>query len=521
MREILTGGQMKACDKETIEQFGVSSPVLMERAALACVDALMQHFACCEEDGQPVLILCGNGNNGGDGVAIARILYERGVNVVFCMTGLPDLQPETAKEKLSADCLAQYRSARAYGILQITYTQAICGLQAHDFPVVVDAMFGVGLSRPLREHDAKMVVAVNESGAKVLAVDMPTGIHADTGAVMGCAVQADMTVTFAFAKRGQILFPGRSYCGECITADIGITKYALARSLRTHAAFAYDKSDLKRLPARSDSSNKGTYGKVLAIAGSREICGAAYLCGAAAYRTGAGLVQIISEEANRVALQTMLPEALLKFYKEEDIKETEGTVSKLLADKLRWASVTAIGPGLSQSAAADALLCGTLENCRTPLVIDADGLNLLARNISLLSACQCPVIITPHMMEMSRLTGVSVAELKTDPVRYASAFAKAHQVICVLKDACTVVCDEDGQVFLNTSGNNGMSTGGAGDVLTGVICGLLAQHMEPFAAACLGVYLHGCAGDLAAETSGTYGLTARCLLEGLQKLLKG
>lgn len=526
MHDVLTGQQMKDCDRRTIREFGVPSPVLMERAALACVEELLQlsFWDWGERNHQPrILILCGSGNNGGDGIAVGRILLERGICPLLHMAGGCD--------RLSADCSLQLSIARKYGMEEIDRRQALSMLSEDRADIVVDALFGVGLSRDLEEPFTSLVRAVNASRAKVLAVDIPSGIHADTGQCMGEAVRADVTVTFGFYKRGQLLYPGRQYCGVCRVRNIGITKAALAEDLIP--CICYDSSDLRRLPARSADSNKGDCGKVLLVAGSKKICGAAYLCGMAAYKTGAGLVRLFTEVTNRTALQQMLPEALLTFYSEEEPKESGGgSPAAELGEAMAWSTVVGIGPGLGTEETAKKLLERALCGQEKPVVMDADALNLLAKAPELLRERQerlregedhgkeklPPLIFTPHMGEMSRLTGVSIGKLKEDPLGYAAALAQKYGAVCVLKDACTVVCDHRGNSFLNTSGNSGMSTGGSGDVLTGVICGLLAQGMEPFEAAALGVYLHGCAGDAAAEKTGEYGLIAGNLIRGIEEL---
>lgn len=533
MKYVLTGSQMQRCDKKTIEQFGVPSLVLMERAALSCVDELLKlplgkgkssnqcSVATCLERGMPVniLVVCGNGNNGGDGVAIARILAERGIASTLFFPGKV-VAPERA---CSADCQKQLAIARAYGVEETDRETVYYQMEKQQYDVIVDAMFGVGLSRELDKAYQQIISRINRSGARVLAVDIPSGIHADNGKVMGMAVQADVTVTFGFYKRGHLLYPGKAYTNVCKVKDIGIPMQALADE--DHSCICYERKDLDALPARSPWSNKGTYGKVLMIAGSREICGAAYFSGMAAYKTGCGLVQLMTEAANKQELQRMLPEALFTFYKQQEENselQQQAELDRFQAffdGKLSWATVVGIGPGLGQSADARMLLKMVLAQDKQPVVLDADALNLVAEDLGLLADCHAPVIVTPHMGEMSRLTGKSIQQLKEDPIKEAMEFARTFHVVCVLKDACTVVCDPEGQVYLNTSGNNGMSTGGSGDVLTGIICGLLAQHMAPFDAAKLGVFVHGCAGDRAAIEHGEYGVIARNLLKGIGEII--
>ncbi len=517
MKQVLTGAQMKECDRKTIEEFGIPSPVLMERAALACVEELLKLLP--EGRTPRILTVCGKGNNGGDGVAIARILKERGLDPVLWMPWDWETEPEEFYRKLSLDCGAQLRAADAYGVKRISLEQALKAIRENEYDVIVDAMFGVGLSRELKEPYVSLIREINRCDSRVLAVDMPTGIHTDTGQCMGMALKADVTVTFGFYKRGQILYPGRSYCGSCVLKDIGIT--ALALPPDGNGCFVFEPEDLQRLPARRADSNKGTYGKVLLAAGSRDICGAAYLSGMAVFRTGAGLLQIVTEETNRKALTELIPEALFAFYRQDSLTES------WIREKISWATAAAVGPGLGTGDPGLTLLKELLRST-LPLVIDADGLNLLAAHKMLekerlfqrgWDTKEVSVIITPHMAEMSRLTGVPVEELKKDPAGYGKAFAARYGCVCVLKDACTAVCDPEGRCFLNTTGNSGMAKGGSGDVLTGVICGLLAQKLPLFESAVLGVYLHGLAGDRALDKKGPYSFLARDLIREIGELI--
>lgn len=272
-------------------------------------------------------------------------------------------------------------------------------------------------------------------------------------------------------------------------------------------------SMLNLLPQRRSRSHKGTYGKVLCIAGSKNMAGAAYLCSYAALRTGAGMVRIFTPEVNRIILQTLLPEAIMTTYENMD------SMLEQLSDALSWADTVAIGPGLGKGAVSASLLEQVMKNWHNPLVVDADGLNLLAEHMELLEQHEGSLIITPHVGEFSRLTGLTMKEISEDIPGQARKFAKAHQCICVLKDAPSAIASPD-EGTINTTGNNGMSTAGSGDVLTGIIAGLLAQESDPLTAARLGTWLHGRAGDLAAAKEGTYGLIARHLIEYLPQAMK-
>lgn len=495
MELLLNAAQMKQYDRDTIDKIGIPSMVLMERAALCFVEELARHAF----DLSSVLILCGSGNNGGDGFAIARLLSEKGVTVRTAFVG--------KDSSMTEETAMQRRICENYGIKICT------DFQAFEYTTIVDAIFGIGLSRPVEGHYAELITWVNEQKAVKAAVDIPSGISADSGKILGTAVKADLTVTFACRKIGQILYPGAEYCGEVICRNIGILPERLPASNVSADVFTYEKSDLHNLIQRTPYSNKGTYGKVLLIAGSQGMSGAACLAATAAYRSGCGLVRVFTPDCNRQILQTVLPEAIVTAYSEQEIPLT------LLRQSMEWADVIGIGPGLGTAQTAQRILETVLRESKKPMVIDADGLNLLSVQPALLHFAKAPVILTPHIGEMMRLTERQKSDITEDIIFAASSYAKKYGIICVLKDARTVV--SDGQKnYLNTSGNHGMAVGGSGDVLTGIICGLLAQGMDPFHGAALGVYLHGLAGDLARKKLSAYSMIAGDILNQLGQVLK-
>ncbi len=495
MKYLLSASEMKQWDKNTIEQFHMPAMVLMERAALKVVEAMLEN----QLDLSRVLVLCGSGNNGGDGIAVARLLFQQGIKADIYFPG--------NREKATEETKRQIKIAEQYG-LEINTT-----LQSETYTVIVDALFGIGLDREIegRFREALQEMAdLQKTGAEVVAVDMPSGIHSDTGEVMGIALKADMTVTFAGPKLGQIFYPGALYCGKLIVSDIGITEESLGEK---PLAFTYEETDLKKLPCRSPAGNKGTFGKTLVVAGGQEMSGAAYFSAYAALRSGAGMVRIYTGSRNRQALQSLLPEAILTVYEEED-----GTFVRL-KECLSWADNVILGPGLGQGEQARALFQKVLQENKKPCLIDADGLNLLAKMPDWPSF-SFPAVVTPHMGEMARLTGKSVEELKRNPAEAAKRYAKEKQLVCVLKDARTIVAWGAEAYYVNTSGNCGMATAGSGDVLTGVIAALLGQGMSMEEGAVLGVYLHGLAGDSAMAEKGAAGMIAGDILEGISRVRK-
>lgn len=483
---------MKECDRVTIEEYGVPSLVLMERAALAAVDCLTDGSFCLER----VLVVCGSGNNGGDGFAIARLLWERNVAVAVLFAG--------KEEALSKDARIQKNICENYGMNIGT------NLEAAEYTCIVDAIFGVGLSREIKGHYKELIEKINTASAEVLAVDIPSGISADNGHVMGTAVRAKRTVTFAFAKLGQMLYPGAAYCGELVVKDIGITCKSFRREFPS--VFFMESEDLCRLPQRTAYANKGTYGKALIVAGQKNMCGAACLAGEAAYRMGTGLVKICTEECNRTIVQAKLPEALLFTYE----KEIGGEQTDAL---LSWPTAAGVGPGLGTGEGKWELLRLLLSGGSYPLVLDADALNLLAGRVDELKKCRRPIIVTPHIGEMVRLTGLTKEEILANLVETCRGFAREYGVICILKDARTVISDGR-EACINRTGTDGMATGGSGDVLTGILTGLLAQGVGAFTAAKLAVWIHGRAGEMAAERLGRRGMLAGNILEEIPKILR-
>lgn len=493
MRYLPNGTWMGKADAYTIEQLGIPSIVLMEHAALKTVEAMEQEAI----DLGKVLIVCGSGNNGGDGFAVARLLKQKGCSVTVLFTG--------KESSMSPECKIQAHAVRCLGIPIVTE------LPDESFPLVVDAIFGVGLNREIQGHYKELIQQLNELPGQKVAVDIPSGIHAGTGQVLGVAFQADLTVSFQCEKLGTVLFPGKSFAGKVLPADIGIQENIFAKE--REVCYTLDLADVPSLlPRRKANSHKGSYGKVLMITGSEGMAGAAYLSAKAAYTCGAGLVQIYTPTSNRVVLQQLLPEAIVTTYEDFDQKH--------LRELLEWADVICIGCGFGQSEVSHQILKCVLTHRQVPCVVDADGINLLSCSMEYVIPNSDPLILTPHLKEMSRLTGCSVAEIQEKRFQILDEFCNHYDAVCVLKDARTVVAREGKQYFVNTAGNQSMAKAGSGDVLAGVITGMLAGHLEPYDAAVAGVYLHACGGDHAKETLGSYSVLAEDLIAHIGAVIK-
>lgn len=490
MEYILTSKQMKELDVRTIEEMKIMSAVLMEKAALGVIKAIEDNYG----DPDRIMIVCGTGNNGGDGIAVGRILTLKGKQVRIVLIG--------EESKATSETKRQIEIADKYNI-KIYNT-----FDNFEYNVVIDALFGIGLTREVTGIYKDAIDFMNEAKGLKVAIDIPSGISADNGKVMGVAFQAELTAAIAYKKIGHLLYPGASYCRKIVVSDIGI--YG-AETI--NCAISYERLNLNQRPKRYAYSNKGTYGKALIIAGSINMSGAAYLAAYAAYKTGCGLVRIVTPHENREILQSILPEAILSTY---DSKHPD---LQLIQDAIEWANVIDIGPGLGISETAKRILELVLKKRTCPLVMDADAINLLAMDELLLEENLENVIITPHLKEMSGICKKRIEEIKEDLVGMATRLALKHKLICVLKDARTIVADYDKKVYINQSGNLGMAKAGSGDILSGMITGLLAQHISPFESATLGVYMHGAAGDIAAKKLGEYSLLARDIADQIGSVM--
>ncbi|MDF2472383.1 MAG: hypothetical protein K0R21_165 [Anaerocolumna sp.] len=505
---------MKAIDDYTIERIGIPSMVLMERASLHVVEQIKLHG----DKNSRILAVCGYGNNGGDGIGAARILFCQGYYVKLLMVGEESKATVQTKEQLTI--------ARNLGL------SIDSNINFNEYTIIIDAIFGIGLSKPISGVFETIIEEINKNKNKyiVFSVDIPSGLSADTAKPYNIAVKADYTISFGLIKKGMLLYPGYEYTGEIITADIGFPEIAIEAVNPNY--FTYDLDDLKRLPIRMSHSNKGTYGKVLIIAGSTDISGACFFSAKAAYRTGAGIVKVVTAHENKGMIQTLLPEALITTYHSNE-KLSQDTINKIVQD-INWASVVVFGPGVGVNLLSEQLLDMVIQYTEVPLIIDADGINLLAKRVGVVSTLTddsiipsilelkeklpAQTILTPHLLELSRLIKLPLAIIQDDLFHIAEKCTQLNKLIYVIKDDRTIVANEEMR-YINLSGNSGMATAGAGDVLTGIIAGLIAQGLPQFEAATLGVYIHGLAGDKAVQIKGNYGVTASDIMEAIADVL--
>jgi len=504
--KLATSEQMRTLDRATIEGYGIPGVVLMENAGRAVAEAAAQTAAAMASDGH-ILVLCGRGNNGGDGFVAARHLHNKGLSVEICLL--------TEADKLSGEAAANYNIARQMGltIREMPEAQGLddC-LVAAD--LVIDAILGTGISGEVRGAARTGIEAVNKANLPVIAVDIPSGVSADTGAILGEAVEAQRTLTFGLAKVGHYCYPGCRYCGEIEIVDISLpADLVAAQQIPTNLATAAEASAM--LPARWADMHKGDAGRLLIVAGSVGMTGAAALAGLGAARSGAGLVTLAIPASLNDIIEAKCTEVMTLPLPETDQHSLAPPAEEEIQQFADGCAAVALGPGISQVPATAQLARALIAQLPQPLVIDADGLNACAADPQILTQRSGPTIITPHPGELSRLTHKPISAIQQDRVGAARQAADDLHCIVVLKGAGTVIATPDGEAWINSTGNSGMASGGVGDVLTGVISALLAGGASPLAAAVSGTYYHGLASDWAAEHSGERGLVASDLLEQL------
>ncbi len=565
MLKIATAKEMQEIDRITIKKYGIAGTVLMERAGLVVADKINELFFQKSEHRtqriknpslppfvkggmggfsdlkeiiyQKIIILCGGGNNGGDGFVVARLLHEQGKEVKVFLSANPG--------DLKGDAKIHYYFAiksgvKIYPIKKfLTLNSKLLTLNS----VIVDSLLGTGLSKPVAGDLAKCITFINNQRASaipnfsVVSVDIPSGISSDTGQIMGCAVKADYTVTFGLPKRGHMLYPGAEHTGKLFIEDIGFPEELLAsEKIKVNLI---DKPDvIQMLPQRQKYSHKGTYGHVLIIAGSKGKTGAAFMSAKACLRAGAGLVTIgVPESLSNIFQARVTEEMVLPLPDKGNGTLSFRAVDAILKFANQKADVLAIGPGISVSEDISKLVGALIVNSKVPMVIDADGINAIAGRSSTLKKAKAPVILTPHVGEMARLLvgnaewGMRNADLKSkiqnpkskieeNRIDTAISFAKKTKTCLVLKGVPTVIATPGGNAFINPTGNPGMATAGTGDVLTGMISALLAQGLSPQDAAISGIYMHGITGDVVAERKGEHSLIASDMIKTIPAVFK-
>ncbi len=502
---VLNASQMREADRRTISDLGVPSLVLMENAGRQVVAAMEAAFDDLES--LRVAVLCGRGNNGGDGFVVSRTLAQRGIEVITFLVG--------TSAGVRGDARVNLDIIGRLGLTVVELAGAedweLHSTEALDCDLVVDAMFGTGLTAPVGGIFETIVADINESGKPVVSIDLPSGLSADTPELIGNAIEADVTVTLGAPKLSLVLPPGDQLAGKLVVAEIGIPQSVIDEVEGPRIALLTPEDLRPLVPPRARDAHKGSFGHVLIVAGSRGKTGAAHLAGTAALRSGAGLSTVATP-----ASCLPIVAALGAEYMTVDLPETsDGVIAAAGLNRVleQPHNVIAAGPGLGTGLDQEAFISGLLDRAVAPLVLDADALNVFSGQADRLMPREGQVvIITPHPGEMARLLGTTVAEVQAHRLDAARNFAVAHKLFVVLKGHRTLVATPDGKVFINRTGNPGMATGGSGDVLTGMIAGWLGQLRDAEAACKLAVYLHGAAGDLAEADEGEVAMTAGDIL---------
>ena len=526
--KVVTAAEMRQIDQHTIQGIGIPGIVLMETAGSAIVRAIEQHYPTCKRIG----ICAGKGNNGGDGIVIARQLAHIGYDVHLFLvspldsfTGEAQINLQIAKNlNLQIVELLSNGDSNPPTPLIRGDLGGLGDLGGYNCDLLVDAILGTGLRGEVRHPIATIINAINKLPTPILSVDLPSGLDADTGNPLGTCVRADRTVTIGLPKRGLLVHPGAELAGKLEVVDIGFPEQVIsAQNIKAHWTTTAQAAEW--MPQRPSASHKGTYGRVLVVAGSTGMTGAAALASEAALRAGAGLVTLAIPKQLNPILEGLLPEIMTLPLSETDTGSLAISATPTIleyAEKTK--SVLAIGPGLSQNPETVTLVHQLVrENQEQGLdlrmVIDADGLNALAHDRKIISLLDRETVLTPHPGEMARLANTPIPTLETDRIRTAQNFANKHSVTLVFKGAPTVTGTPNGDVWINSTGNPGMATGGMGDLLTGIIAGLLAQGVPSERAAALGVYIHGLAGDIASRKLGMHGLIASDVLKAVPEVI--
>lgn len=494
--KLVTVAQMRELERIAMEEYHIPSLLLMEHAAAGFVSVLEAEKGSLSE--KRIHVFCGQGNNGGDGFAIARMLKNKGADVSITLL--------CEEDRVKGDANVNLTIARS---MEIPFVSAeVCT----SCDMIIDAIFGTGFHGETKGEAKRAIDLMNASKAYIASVDIPSGVSADSGEASASSVMADLCVTFAAVKPGHLLFPGRGHLKKLIKTDISVPRSVINGFLSGYDII--DKSAAQFIPVRAANSHKGSFGKALAFVGSKGMSGAAVLSASAILKSGAGMATAAVPESVLPIVASQLTAVMTYALPCENGALTEDAAS-LLLEKLETQDVLLLGCGIGTSEAAKRAVHHLILHSTKPMVLDADGLNAISDCPDILKQAKAEIVLTPHIMEFSRISGCSVSEIKDSPMETARTFAKTYGVTLVLKDAVTVVAGKTGQIYVSAGSNSGMATAGSGDVLSGIITGLMAQGADPEKAAVAGVYIHLAAGDLARKKKGEYGMTAEDILSAV------
>jgi len=509
--KILTQQEMRKLEKIAIDDYQMTSRLLMENAGRSIFDyirSLNQNFS-------KVIILSGLGNNGGDGFVLARQLYNKDIPFELFIIG--------DAEKIKGDALLNLNILKKLDVdinmIEDKYKIRSLEQIIDKNDLIIDAILGIGINGPVRELASEVIEVINSSHNMVISIDLPSGVSSDAATIENIAVKADATVTLGLPKFGNILFPGANYNGNVVVGDVGISA-KIADAIESRTFIITRKLIKEYIPKRIADSHKGTYGKASVIAGSRGLSGAAILTCLAALNSGVGIIELFIPESIDLIISTKVVEIITKPLKETPNGLLDLSSISSVVKGIEESDVVAIGPGCGNSNELFELVKQVINTSNSPVVIDADGLNALAKNIEVLKDNKSQIVLTPHLGEMSRLINQPIEEIKRNKINIVKEFSKEYDVILVLKGARTIIGLPSGEIYININGNSGMSTAGSGDILTGLIGSLIAQGVEPDKAALLGVFIHGYSGDLVAEEKGEYGMLAEDIVKSIGQVFK-
>lgn len=504
--KIATAKKMQEIDRIAIDDYGIPGIVLMENAAKGVVASLFKKFPDIKD--KKIGIFAGKGNNGGDGLAAARLLANEDISITVYLL--------SEKALLKGDAKTNLEKAEEIGIkiLEITSLDELEAVKDDILKndIFIDAIFGTGLTSGVKGYYRDVINFINSSKRFVLSIDIPSGLSSDTGEIIGEHISADMTVALCLPKIGEILYPAAEYAGELEVVDIGIPELIINnRDIETN--LIEERDAVRILPKRKPDTHKGTYGHLVVIAGSKGKGGAAALSSISALRAGAGLVTLALPECLNISFEVGIPEVMTLPLPDTKYGTIDKSAYKILLKFLEGKSAVLIGPGITTDPSTSSLIKNLIKKVGCPMLIDADGLNIVADNIDLLKDKPSPVIVTPHPGEMARMLNTTSKEIQANRVELSKRLAIEYGVYVILKGARTIVATPEGDVYINPTGNPGMATAGTGDVLSGIIAGFLSQGLSAKDSSILGVYLHGMAGDIAAENLSQTALIAGDLLK--------
>jgi len=503
--KVVSGQEIKEIDRRAMDSYGISGLILMENAGLKIFQKIKEIYPDLKS--KRVVILSGAGNNGGDSFVVARHLHNYGTKVKVLLLTSPNKFREEAK--------INWEIINKMG-LDITIIEdskdELLEKYLREAHLLVDGILGTGLRGPAKGLAAEVITLVNQLQKEVVAIDIPSGLEADLTIIKGPCIKANFTITLGLPKIGLLFYPGADYAGKILVEDIGIPRELLeSESLKLNIL---EEEIVKRLlPPRPVYGHKGTFGKVLLLAGSKGMTGAAYLASSAAIRSGAGLVYLGIPESLNPVMEMKLTEVITIPLKETVVQSLGDEAAEEIITSLPSYSVLGIGPGLSRHPETQRLVRRIIEKSTLPLVVDADALYALREDTDLLKKTNSPVIITPHPGELANLLNKDIKYILENQMEVAREVAHQFGIVVVLKGARTIIVEEKGEGYINISDNSGMATAGSGDVLTGIICGLIAQGTNPFSAAIIGVYIHSVAGNIARRLKGERGMIASDILD--------